>query len=139
MGRATISSMDPMHSSTPPRSARRVRGGRWDAGIPAELDGFERLGVDDSFVERGLRLLRDGEEGSSDAGSREGGRADVDATGEPGVGTGSDWRGGVVESGEGALREMLFVRRYMPDNCRLSRRRGWKRGWVSSCVGLTTV
>lgn len=44
---------------------------------------------------------------------------------------GSACWGGVVDNGEGALREMLFVRRYIPDSWRFKRRRGCDEEGIS--------
>lgn len=117
-----------MHLSTPPRSARRVVGGMRSWAIPAEADGLERLGVPTASLDRSLRLEPDpeGVDASSDAGAE----AEVEAEGGAGAGaaeveaTGSESEAG-WDRGEGELREIWFVRRFIPESWRLSIASDW--------------
>lgn len=88
--------------------------------MPDEADGFTLFGVEGSRDVRSLRFVEEGaDEGASASAADEAaespvaGRVDVEATG---ASTGA----GGVDKGEGALSEMLLVRRYIPESCRFS-------------------
>lgn len=83
-----------MQLSTPPRSARRVAGGAWDAAAEDEAVGRERLGVAGPRAEVEGRSLRLGAEGPAAVlGAAAGGSADEDADAE-GSGADEDAAGG---------------------------------------------
>ena len=92
--------------------------------MPDEAEGFTRFGVEGSREVRSLRLADAGAAavgspaaGEPAAGSlAEAGRVDVEATGAAATSVCS----GGVDRGEGALSEMLLVRRYIPESCRFS-------------------